>query len=179
MMIINLIKMHNKDITAVFDCDEKMVRAIGSLKEENIPVKDAYTPFPVHDVLKLLGRESRLPFFSVLAGAGTIILAFSFLYYTAVIDYPLNYGGKPHFALPSFVVIIYLLTILFTFITTVIVFQLRTGLFPGKEAEIPGRGSTDDSFILILGGDEGLSGEMVQGANKILKENGAVEIIET
>jgi hypothetical protein len=163
-------------MTAVFEKDRELVGAIKQLKESGIPVRDAYTPFPVHDVLKLLGRESRLPFFSVLAGIGTIVLVFSFLYYSAVIDYPLNYGGKPHFAFPSFVVIIYLLTILLTFISTVIAFQLRTGLFPGKEPEMIQGGSTDDKFILTLGPEKDLSDHMRYLAEKILKENGAVEI---
>jgi len=170
--------MKDKDIIAVFENDRDLVRAIGSLKESNIPVRDAYTPFPVHDVLKLLGRESRLPFFSVMAGAGTIILVLAFLYYTAVIDYPLKYGGKPYFAFPSFVVIIYLLTILLTFISTVVVFQFRTGLFPGKEPEIPLPGSADDKFILTVGMDGGFSSEMRSRANEILKKSGALEIVE-
>ena len=170
--------MKDKDIIAVFENDRDLVRAIGNLKESNIPVRDAYTPFPVHDVLKMLGRESRLPFFSVMAGAGTIILVFAFLYYTAVIDYPIKYGGKPYFAFPSFVVIIFLLTILLTFISTVIVFQFRTGLFPGKEPEMPLPGSSDDRFILTVGVDGGLTGEMRSMAKEILKKSGALEIIE-
>jgi hypothetical protein len=170
--------MKDKDIIAVFENDMDLVKAIGSLKESSIPVRDAYTPFPVHDVLKMLGRESRLPFFSVMAGAATIILVFAFLYYTAVIDYPLKYGGKPYFAFPSLVVIIYLLTILLTFISTVVVFQFRTGLFPGKEPEMLLPGSTDDRFILTVGVDEGLTGEMRSMAKEILKKSGALEIIE-
>ena len=168
--------MKPKVMTAVFEKDQELVGAIKQLKESGIPVSDAYTPFPVHDVLKLLGRESRLPFFSVLAGIGAMIMVFSFLYYTAVIDYPINYGGKPYFAFPSFVIIIYLLTILLTFISTVIVFQLRTGLFPGKEPEIIQDGSTDDRFILTLGPEKDLGDEMRSLAEKILKENGAIEI---
>ncbi len=171
--------MKDKDIIAVFENDLDLVKAIGSLKESSIPVRDAFTPFPVHDVLKMLGRKSRLPYFSVMAGAGSIILVFAFLYYTAVIDYPINYGGKPYFAFPSFVVIIFLLTILITFISTVLVFHFRTGLFPGKEPEIPVPDSSDDRFILTVGVDEGLSGEMRSMAKEILTKSGALEIIET
>lgn len=170
--------MEQKDLIAVFDNDQDLVRAIGTLKENNIPVRDAWTPFPVHDVLKMLGRESRLPYFSVIAGVGVIVLTFAFLYYTAVIDYPIKYGGKPYFSFPSFVVIIYLLTILLTFISTVIVFQARTGLFPGKEAEVPVTGTTDDKFVISVGGKEGLTDEIVAKAEEILSANGAVDITE-
>lgn len=170
--------MKQKEIIAVFESDQDLISAISRLKERNIPVRDAYTPFPVHDVLKLLGKESRLPYFSVFAGATTIILVLLFLHYAAVIDYPLNFGGKPAFSMPSFVVIIYLATILLTFISTVIVFQIRTGLYPGKEPEDILPGSTDDKFILALGDKGGLSDEKWEIAHGILKETGAVEIVE-
>ncbi len=170
--------MKPKDLIAVFDNDRDLVKAIGTLKENNIPVKDVWTPFPVHDVLKMLGRESRLPYFSVVAGVGAVIMTFAFLYYTAVIDYPIRYGGKPYFAFPSFVVIIFLLTILLTFISTVIVFQVRTGLFPGKEAEVPVTGTTDDKFVISVGSKEGLTDEIITEAQVILSANGAVEITE-
>ena len=170
--------MKQKEIIAVFDSDKKLAEAVGRLKEKNIPVREAFTPFPVHDVLKLLGRETRLPYFSVFAGAITIILGFTFLYYVAVLDYPLNFGGKPNFALPSFVVIIYLLTILLTFISTVVVFHIRTGLYPGKEAEDILPGSTDDKFILAIGPEDELNEATRVIAGRILKETGAIEIIE-
>lgn len=163
---------------AVFNNDRDLVSAIGKLKEKNIPIRDAWTPFPVHDVLKLLGRESRLPYFSVFAGASAVVLVFLFLYYTAVIDYPILYGGKPVFSFPSFVVVIYLLTILLTFAGTVAVFQVRTGLYPGKDADEQFARASDDKFIISLGQDEGISEDGWSQAKEILKENGAVEIVE-
>lgn len=170
--------MKKKEIIAVFDNDRTLVAALKRLIDNKIPVAEAHTPFPVHDVLKLLGRDSRLPYFSVIAGTGAAILVFAFLYYTAVIDYPLRFGGKPFFSFPSFVVIIYLLTILLTFISTVIVFQIRTGLYPGKDAEVASSGSTDDKFLILLGGEDGLSDEMKAMASSILEESGAIEIID-
>jgi hypothetical protein len=168
----------NKDIVAVFDDDRKLVGAIGKLRENNVPVKDALTPFPVHDVLKLLGRESRLPYVSVLTGFGAATLTFAFLYYTSVIDYPINFGGKPIFSFPSYVVIIYLITILLTFLGTTFAFQLRTGLYPGKEPAGVLPGSTDDKFIIVVGGKSGMTEETRAMANRILKESQADEIFE-
>jgi hypothetical protein len=170
--------MEKKGMIGVFDSDRKMADAIEKLLEKKIPVADAYTPFPAHGVMKRLGHESRLPYFSVIAGIFTIILVFSFLYYTAVIDYPIRYGGKPYFAFPSFVVIIYLLTILLTFILTVMAFQIRTGLFPGKENKDPVTGLSDDKFIVILGDGEGLNDQMRATAGTILEEAGVIEIID-
>jgi hypothetical protein len=170
--------MNQKEIIAVFDSDQKLVDAVKRLKGKGIPITEAYTPFPVHDVLKLLGRETRLPYLSVIAGASTIILVFFFLYYITVIDYPIKYGGKPSFAFPSYVVIIYLGTILLTFISTVIGFQMRTRLYQGKEPEVFYPGSTDDKFIIAIGGAGGLNEHNLADANAIIKEIGASEIIE-
>ncbi len=179
--------MNQKGIIGIFTTDWQMSDAIKRLREKNIPVTDAVTPFPAHGIMKQLGKESRLPFFSLAAGTGTIILVFAFLYYIAVIDYPIIYGGKPFFAFPTFVIIIYMLTILLTFILTVLAFQARTGLFPGKEIDDPVHragderyigGMTDDRFMVALGGEEGLSGEMHESASTILRESGAKEILE-
>jgi hypothetical protein len=179
--------MNSKGIIGIFSTDWQMADAIRRLREKNIPVTDAFTPFISHDIMNQLGRESRLPYISVAAGAGTIIMVLAFLYYTAVIDYPLIYGGKPYFAFPSFVVVIYLLTILITFILTVAAFQARTGIIPGKVITEPIHragadefieGLTDDKFMIILGGREGLSVDMKESASAILKESGSTEIIE-
>lgn len=170
--------MKQKEIIAVFDNEEDLVSAIRQLLDKKIHIRDAYTPFPVHDVLKLLGRETRLPYFAVIAGAANIAVALGFLYWVAVIDYPLNFGGKPAFTLPTFVVITYLLTILLTFITTSIIFQIRTGLFPGKEPEEVIAGSTDDKFILTLGSSIDMNDGEMSMADSILRECGATEIIE-
>jgi hypothetical protein len=177
-LILKDAEMKKKEIIGVFDSDWKMVDAIKKLRERNITVSDARTPFPAHGVMKLLGKESRLPYFSVVAGIATVIMVFAFLYYTAVIDYPIRYGGKPYFAFPSFVVIIYLLTILLTFILTVLAFHMRTGLFPDKVSDDPVTGLTDDRFIIILGGDKEMDEEMKATASSILNETGAIEIVD-
>jgi hypothetical protein len=170
--------MKHKEIIAVFDNDEDLVNAIRKLQEKKIPIRDAYTPFPVHDVLHLLGRETRLPYVAVIAGAINIVAALGFLYWVAVIDYPLNFGGKPAFTLPTFVVITYLLTILLTFIVTAIVFQIRTGLFPGNEPVEIMKGSTDDKFILAIGAPDGFNDGEQSMADSILWESGATEVYE-
>ena len=43
-------------------------------------------------------------------------------------NYPINYGGKPQFALPSFIPVTFELTILFAAVGMVIVYCVRNGL---------------------------------------------------
>jgi hypothetical protein len=165
--------MKSTYIIGVYENDDQLVETIKDLKEKNIPIKDVHTPFPVHDVLKLLGKESRLPNFSFLAGIFAVIATFAFLYWTKVISYPINYGGKPIFPFPSFVVLIYLLTILITFASTVAVFQLLTGLYPGKNEILLHEQSTDDKFIIAV-----QKGENAREVETLFRSKGAVEVLE-
>lgn len=165
--------MKSTYIIGVYDSDDHLVETIKKLKEENISIKDVHTPFPVHDVLKLLGRESRLPNFSFVAGLFTVIAVLAFLYWSTAISYPLNYGGKPVFSFPSFVVLIYLLTILITFTSTVLVFHGLTGIYPGKNEAVLHERSTDDRFVIAVEKDENAS-----RVESVLKEKGALEVFE-
>jgi hypothetical protein len=165
--------MKSTYIIGVYDSDDQLVETIKKLKEENISIRDVHTPFPVHDVLKLLGKESRLPNFAFIAGIFAIIGTFSFLYWSTVISYPINYGGKPVFSFPSYVVLIYLLTILITFLSTVAVFQVLTGLYPGKNEALLHDRSTDDKFVIAVE-----KGENTEHVQSLFREKGAVEVFE-
>lgn len=165
--------MKSTYIIGVYDNDDQLVETIMKLKEENISIKDVHTPFPVHDVLKLLGKESRLPNFAFLAGILALIVTFAFLYWTTVISYPINYGGKPYFSFPSYVVLIYLITILVTFLSTVAVFQVLTGLHPGKNETLFHDRSTDDKFVIAVE-----KGENAGHVQSLFREKGAIEVFE-
>ncbi len=165
--------MSYKHIIGVFDDETLLLKAFRKLKENGVNIKDIYGPFADHDLMKAFAPESRLPYMAFIYGVMTIIGAFGFLYYTAVIDYPLNYGGKPYFNFPPFVVILFLLTILVTGGLSVFTFLGRTQLFPGKEAKMPDPKAMDDRFYLVL--DQNFNPEDIKGW---LKESGAEDILE-
>ena len=164
--------MSQKQIIGVFDDESLVVNAIKKLQERKISVKDVYGPYASHDILSLVTKPSRLPHLAFLFGAGTVIGTFAFLYYTAVIDYPLSYGGKPIFSFPPMVVVIYLATILLTGTLSVFTFLGISELYPGKKAEMPGEGVTDDRFYLIA---EDYDDTETTSA-KLMKESGALEV---
>jgi Alternative complex III, ActD subunit len=75
---------------------------------------EAYSPMPVEGLREALGRPaSRLPWL-VLAGAVLGGGGFYFLeWYSAVIDYPINIGGRPYDSWPAFIFSAVEMTILF------------------------------------------------------------------
>jgi hypothetical protein len=161
----------------VFDEEKTLIASIRSLQEKKLAIYDVFTPYPIHEVLHLLKRQSRLPTAGLIYGIVGALAVLSFLYYTSVISWPIVYGGKPFNSFPSFIVITIVLTIFTVTITSLFTFSVRSKLFPGQEPVIFDERATDDKFIIVLDtkllGDEGSS-----EAGRIMSQAGAVEIIE-
>jgi len=86
----------------------KHVRSLGYQRVE------AYSPFPIHGLAQALGiRGVRLPRIVLIGGITGCVVALGMQWYSAVIDYPLNVGGRPYASWPSFMPIAFELTILF------------------------------------------------------------------
>jgi hypothetical protein len=165
--------MASTKIVARFREETELLKAIKKLKEDKIPILDVYGPFATHEILKEVTRESRLQYAAVFYGAMALILTFSFIYYTSVIDYPIIYGGKPVFSFPPMVVIMFLVTILLTTILSVLTFHGRSFIFPGKPTRIIDPLVTDDTFYLVIN-QESISDTI----KEMLEKSGADEISE-
>jgi hypothetical protein len=75
---------------------------------------DAYSPFPVEGLAEAIGfTHNRIP--AVVLGGGLLggLTGFFMQWYSAVIHYPLNVGGRPLNSWPSFIPITFELTVLF------------------------------------------------------------------
>jgi len=83
-------------IMAEFDDPEKLVEATSRAYEAGYRKMDAYTPFPVHGLSAALGhRGVRLPWIVLAGGLIGAATGFGLQYFAAVIDYPVNIGGRP------------------------------------------------------------------------------------
>ena len=103
-----------KYILGHFADPDDMMHGIDKLQENNISVYDVFTPMPIHGIEDKLGiRRSRLGKVAFGFGITGTITAISMITYMLVIDWPMNIGGKPHFAFPDFVPIMFELTVLF------------------------------------------------------------------
>ena len=90
---------------------------------------DTYTPFPVEELGEMLdGHHSRLPLIVLIGGIVGGIGGYALQYWTSVIDYPINVGGRPFFSWPSFLPITFETTVLVAAATTVLGLLALNGL---------------------------------------------------
>jgi hypothetical protein len=155
----------------VYDKEELFDQAVQSLKDSKIDIEELYMPVPVHHAVKNVAGSSRLPTLAYFFGITAMIGILGFLYYAAVISWPLNFGGKPSNAFPSFIIVTLVLTILTVTVLSLLAFSISAKLYPGKKTEIFHERAMDDKFIIVLKSDQVSDGE------NILKKNGAVEVI--
>lgn len=79
---------------------------------ERHPGVEAYTPCPVAGLEEALGlRRDRVPAFALAGGLFGAVSGFLVQYYTAVLDYPIDVGGRPLLSWPAFLPITILLTL--------------------------------------------------------------------
>lgn len=74
---------------------------------------DAYSPYPVEGLAEAIGfTKNRIPLLVLIGGILGGVGAFSMMWFSATIHYPLNVGGRPLLSWPAFVPITFELTIL-------------------------------------------------------------------
>jgi hypothetical protein len=167
-------KTGSRSIIGVFGSEESLMDALCRLMAENLEPTEIYTPYPIHEALRVLKRRSRISWAAWFYGFFGGISVLSFLYYTAVIDWPLIYGGKPFNAFPSFITITLVLIILIVTIFTLLTFSIRAKIFPFKKALIVDKRVTDDKFIIVFDADKFNRDQLFTS----LTEASAEEIIE-
>ncbi len=168
--------MNNTRIIGVFDEEVSLMAAVNQVKKEGFEINEIYTPYPMHDVIEAMGKKTRFTFAAFLYGFVGATSVLAFLYYTSVIDWPVNYGGKPTNAFPSFIVVAIILTILTVTIASLFTFSARAAIYPGKAYELPDERSTDDKFVIVF--DKNTVKSNLEKLTSILREQGALEVYE-
>lgn len=116
-------------LIADFESADALVEAAHQARDQGYRRMEAYTPFPVEGLAEVLGvRGRRLPLI-VLAGGLVGGLGGLFMqWYSSVIDYPFNVGGRPYASWPNFIPITFEMIILFAGISTVLGMLALNGL---------------------------------------------------
>lgn len=166
--------MNNSHIISVFDNEDTLLSAIRKVKDEGIKISEVYTPYPINEVIDEMGQKTRFTFAAFLLGLFGALGILAFLQYTAVYDWPLNYGGKPTNAFPSFVVVTLVLTILIITLGSLFIFSVRAKVYPGKAYIMPDNRSMDDKFVILIDMENTkfATGDLIT----ILQNEGATEI---
>jgi hypothetical protein len=163
-----------KFILGLFDDPDHMMHGIDKLKQNSVPIYDVYTPMPIHGIEAKLGiKHSRLGYASFMFGCLGGSVVFTIMYYFLVHDWPMNIGGKPHFAVPDFIPITFEWTVLFAAFGMVGTFFFATHLFPGRTPRVMDLRATNDRFVIAIDAKGNIPHEDI---TKLLKEAGAVEI---
>ncbi len=143
----------SKIVHALYNDDDLVLDAVKKTREANYNVKEVFCPFPVHGLDTAMGlKPTRIAITSFLYGLVGLSLAIWMTNFMMIQDFPQNIGGKPSFSwwqnMPSFVVVMFELTVFFAAHFMVITFYFRSRIWPFKKAENPDPRTTDDHFLM-------------------------------
>ncbi len=107
-------------LAAEFDSPAALVQAARSAHEAGYRRMDAYAPFPIEGLPEALGfHRTKMPMLILIGGITGAVSGFALQYYCAVISYPINVGGRPLNSWPSWIPVIFELTVLIASLTAV------------------------------------------------------------
>jgi len=107
-------------LMAEFDSPTDVVEAARATYDAGYRRINAYSPYPIEELSEAIGfHKTRLPLIVLIGGIVGALVGYGLQYYVAVIDYPLNVGGRPYHSWPSFIPITFETTILFAALSAV------------------------------------------------------------
>jgi len=140
-----------KFVVGCFDDEMVLFPAVKNVRKKGYKIHDVYTPFAIHGLDKALGlRDTSLHTAGFIYGMSGTATALGFISWVFTNDWPLNIGGKPHFALPAWIPIIFELTVLFASVGMVLTFCYLCQMAPFVKKHHFHLRSTDDLFVMVI-----------------------------
>jgi hypothetical protein len=141
---------------------------------------DAYTPYPMEEVLDALHlHETWVPAIVLAGGLFGLLAGIGLQYFTSVIDYPINIGGRPVAAWPAWIVPAFETTVLFAALAAVLGTLALCGLpqpyHPVFNVPRFALASRDRFFLCIEASDPRFD---LDGTRALLRSLGAAEVSE-
>jgi hypothetical protein len=91
-------------LLADFPSAEALLAAVRAARESGYRQLEAYTPFAVDGLAEALAlRRTRVPLLALIGGVLGGVGAFALQWYSAVVNYPINSGGRPLNSWPAFI----------------------------------------------------------------------------
>ncbi len=167
-------------LMAEFDTAAGIVRAAREVHARGYRKVDAYTPYPMEEVTDALHlHKTRVPLVVLCGGIAGLLFGWGLQYYTAVIDYPINIGGRPTNAWPAFVVPTFETTVLFSAFAALIGMLALNGLprpyHPVFNVPAFVRASRDRFFLAVEVEDPKFE---LDATRELLRSLGAVDVAE-
>ena len=165
-------------VLGCFKDEASLLAAVRLARERGFAVDDVYAPYPIHALDEAMGlRRTRLPYVTLLGGLAGMVAAIGLQVWGAVIDWPLDVGGKPANSALAFLPISFELTILLGGLATAGAFFWRSGLGRRIEPRLAAPDVTDDALVLVLALAEGDDSEET-AMRELLSAAGAKKIGE-
>ena len=91
-------------LMAEFEDVQHLIEAARRTREAGYRHYDAYTPIPVEELAEVMhAHDNRLSWIVLVGGVLGLIGGYGLQYWTSVIDYPINIGGRPLHSWPAFI----------------------------------------------------------------------------
>lgn len=144
-------------VLAGFADTEALVSAVHRLRAQGY-VPEVYTPYPVDGLTEALGvPRSRLPLAMLVGGLLGAIGTLWLQWYSAVVDYPIDVGGRPAASWPAFIPSALEMTVLGAAVFGMVALLVGCGLpklhHPLFNVERFERASRDGLFVLLRNDD--------------------------
>ena len=167
-------------LLAEFRDPQTLRQALSLLAQSRHRAIDAFTPYPLEGVAEQLGAgPSRIRFAMLAAALAVAAFAFGLQWYSAVIDYPLNSGGRPLNSWQVFLLVPFEVGILAAAVAGAVALLWSCGLprLHHPLFEIPGfERATQDRFFLLAASDK--DEEALLDLRRILESAGALVVTE-
>jgi hypothetical protein len=143
-----------KVLLAEYASPEAVVAAARAASETGHEIVDAFTPFPVEDLADVLPAVDRgMRFIMLVSGLLIAGLCYLLEWWTAVVAYPFDSGGRPFHSWPVFFLFPFEFGVLGAAVCGLVAFFLKSGLprlnDPIFESELH-RHSHVDGFLLAV-----------------------------
>ncbi len=162
-----------KEISGYYDRESSLLDAVKTLRENDIKIKDVFSPYPVHGLDHAMGlRRSWLPKTAFIGGAVGAASGLLFQIWVFTKAYPLNIGGKPYLSIPSFIPVTFECAILFAAFAIVLAYLFKSNLGLGANNKIYDERATDDRFVVVLKVEDNETDQI----KSTFAETGAMEI---
>jgi ActD protein len=116
-------------LMAEFADPGSVVAAARRVREAGYRRVDAFSPYPIEELSEALEfHKSKLPLLVLIGGGLGLVGGYGLQYWTSVIDYPLNIGGRPFHSWVAFIPPTFETTILGAALTAVLGMLALNGL---------------------------------------------------
>lgn len=140
-----------KFVVGCFSDEAVLFPAVKKVRKAGYKIHDVYTPMPIHGLDTAMGlRDTSLHTAGFIYGITGTTTAVSCITWIFTKDWPLNIGGKPHFALPAWIPITFELTVLFAAVGMVLTFCYLCQLAPFVKKHHFHARATDDLFVMVI-----------------------------